>query len=113
VADQVPTLQDLVKQTQEAQRRLALAQTDLAEMEVTGVAGGGLVTVIMRGDGEVTGVEFAPAVFDEADTESLGALTKTALRQATDAIKAATQEKLAAVSAAFGITPGTDRYQGH
>jgi nucleoid-associated protein EbfC len=110
MADEMPALQDLVQQTQEAQRRLVLAKADLAEMEVAGVAGGGLVTVIMRGDGEVTGVAFDPAVFDDADAESLGALTLTALRQAADALRSATQEKMAAVSACFGITPGADRY---
>jgi nucleoid-associated protein EbfC len=113
VADEMPNLQDLMKQTQEAQRRLVLARADLAELEVTGVAGGGLVTVIMRGDGEVTGVAFDAAVFDETDAESLGGLTLDALRQATDAIRSATQEKMAAVSAGFGITPGTGRYPGY
>jgi DNA-binding YbaB/EbfC family protein len=113
VADEMPNLEDLMKRTQEAQRRLVLARADLAELEVAGVAGGGLVTVIMKGDGEVTGVAFDPAVFDEADAESLGALTLAALRQATDAIRSAVQEKMAAVSAGFGITPGADRYQGY
>jgi nucleoid-associated protein EbfC len=113
VADEKPTLQDLMQQAQEAQRRLVLARADLAELEVTGVAGGGLVTVIMSGEGEVTGVAFDPAVFDEADAESLGALTLAALRQATDAIRSATQEKMAAVSAGFGTTPGSDRYPGY
>lgn len=113
MADETPNLQDLMKQTQEARQRLVLARADLAELEVTGVAGGGLVTVIMRGDGEVTGVAFDPAVFDEADAESLGGLTLAALRQATDEIRSVTQEKMAAVSAGFGITPGTDRYPSY
>jgi nucleoid-associated protein EbfC len=113
VADERPTLQDLVKQAQEGQRRLALAQADLAELEVTGVAGGGLVTVTMRGDGEVASVAFDPAGFDETDAESLAALTLAALRQATDAIRSAAQEKMAAVSAGFGITPGSGRYPGY
>jgi nucleoid-associated protein EbfC len=113
VAEETPTMQDLVKQTQEVQRRLVLARADLAEMEVTGVAGNGLVTVIMRADGEVTGVAFDPTVFDETDAESLGALTLAALAQATDAIRSAVQEKMAAVSAGFGITPRADRYPGY
>jgi DNA-binding YbaB/EbfC family protein len=113
VADETPTLQDLVQQAQEAQRRLVLARADLAELEVTGVAGNGLVTVMMRGDGEVTGLAFDPAVFDDTDPESLGALTLAALRQATEAIRSATQEKMAAVSASFGITPGANRYPGY
>jgi nucleoid-associated protein EbfC len=113
VAAEKPTLQDLVKQTQEAQRRLVLARADLAELEVTGVAGNGLVKVVMRGDGEVTGVTFDPAGFEDADAESLAAHTLAALGQATEGIRSATQEKMAAVSAGFGTTPGANRYQGY
>jgi nucleoid-associated protein EbfC len=113
VADEMPTLQDVGQQTQEAKRRLVLARADLAEIEVTGVAGGGLVTVIMRGDGEVTGVAFDPAVFDEADAELLGALTLAALSEATEAIRSATREKMAAVSTGLGIGPGADRHPGY
>jgi len=110
VADEMPSVDDLVKQTQEAQRRLVLARADLIEMEASGVAGGGLVRVTMRGDGEVTGVVFDPAVFDDADAESLGALTLAALSQATNEIRSAAQDKMAAVTAGFGFTPGADRH---
>lgn len=91
MADDMPNLQDLMKRTQGAHRRRVLTRADLAELEVAGVAGSGLVTVIMRGDLEVTGVAFDPAVFDEADAESLADLTLAALRQATDAVRSATQ----------------------
>ncbi len=55
------TLQDLARQAHELRERLVLVQAELAEMEVTGNAGGGLVTVAMRGDGEVTQGTEAPA----------------------------------------------------
>jgi nucleoid-associated protein EbfC len=93
VADETPTPHDLVQQTQEEQRQLVLARADLAELEVVGIAGGGLVTVIMRGDGEVTGVAFDPAVFDEDDARSLGDLTLAALRHAADTIRSVTREQ--------------------
>ncbi len=107
MAGEPPNLEDLVKQTQEVQRRLVLAQADLAETEVTGTAGGGLVTVTMTGSGEVTRVAFDQAVFDEGDAESLGALTLAVISQATDAIKSLTTEKMAAVSAGFQAALGT------
>jgi DNA-binding YbaB/EbfC family protein len=101
VAGEPPSLRDLVKQTQEIQRRLVLTQAELAEMEVTRSAGGRLVTVTMRGDGEITRVAFAQAAVDQGDADSLAELTLAAIGQATDAIKSLTTEKMAAVSAGF------------
>ncbi len=75
MAGEPTTLRDLAKQAQEMRERLVLAQAELAEMEVTGSAGGGLVTVTMRGDGEVTRVAFDQAAVDRGDAESLAALT--------------------------------------
>ncbi len=100
------TYRDLVEQTQELQRRFALAQADLAETELAGTAGAGLVTVTMRGDGVVTRVAFDPAVFDDGDAESLAALTLAAISQATERVRAVTEEKMAAVSAGLSGTAG-------
>jgi nucleoid-associated protein EbfC len=99
VAGNQITLQDLARQASELRERLVLVQSDLAEMEVTGSADGGLVTVTMRGDGEVTRVAFDQVALDEGDTESLAALTLTALRRATDALKSLTADKMAALTA--------------
>ena len=86
-----PKLQYLMQGLQAVQKGLALAQQDLEEIEVTGSAGGGLVTVVMRGTGEVTSIKFNQAAVDEGNPESLGTLTVTALRSATDALKSATR----------------------
>jgi nucleoid-associated protein EbfC len=102
VAGKPSTYRDLLEKTQELQRRFVLAQADLAETELAGTAGAGMVTVTMRGDGVVTRVAFDQAVFDEGDAASLGALTLAAIRQAADAVKAVTEEKMAAVSAGLG-----------
>jgi nucleoid-associated protein EbfC len=107
MAHERPTLQDLTEQTQELRQRLVLARTELTEMEVTGSAGG-LVTVTMRGDGEVTRVVFDQAAVDEGDAESLAALTLTAIRHATDTLKSLAADKMAALSAGIDAIWGTD-----
>ncbi len=101
------TLQDLARQARELAERLVLVQTELAEMEVTGSADGGLVTVTMRGDGELTRVAFDQAAFDQGDAESLAALTLTAIRHATDALKSLTADKMATLTADMEATIGT------
>jgi len=103
VAGEQPTFQDLAKKTQELRQQLVLAKIDLAEMEVTGSADGGLVTVTMRGDGEVTRVVIDQAAVDEGDAESLAATTLTAIRRASEALKALTAERLADLTASFDV----------
>jgi hypothetical protein len=50
------------KQLMQLQQQLAAAQAELAAAEVTGTAGGGLVTVTAAGSGEVRSVRIDPAV---------------------------------------------------
>lgn len=106
MADSPSNYHDLLEQTKELRRRIVLAQADLAETELAGTAGAGLVTVNMRGDGVVTRVAFDPAVFDDGDAESLAALTLAAINRATEAIRAVTEQKMAAVSYGLGGTAG-------
>ena len=101
------TLQDVARQARELAERLVLVQAELAEMEVTGSAASGLVTVTMRGDGEVTRVAFDQAALDQGDPESLAALTLTAIRHATDALKSLTADKMAALTAGMEAAMGT------
>jgi DNA-binding YbaB/EbfC family protein len=87
-----------MQQAQEMQQQLVSAQAELAEAELTGTAGDGLVRVTMRGDGEVTRVVFDQAAIDEGDAEFLARLTLTAMREAMDAVKASSRERMAAVA---------------
>ena len=96
------TLRDVMKRVQELQQHMLSAQAELAETEVTGSAGGGLVTVTMLGNGEVSGVRFDQAALDEGDAESLAALTLTALRQATETVKSLTTQRMATATGLDG-----------
>jgi DNA-binding YbaB/EbfC family protein len=66
-----PNLQQLMKQAQKMQQQLAEAQAELAEAEVTGTAGGGLVSVTISGSGEVKSVKIDPKAVDPDDVETL------------------------------------------
>ncbi|MFD0851951.1 YbaB/EbfC family nucleoid-associated protein, partial [Actinomadura adrarensis] len=56
-------IQSLMRQAQE----LLSAQQKLAEAEVTGTAGGGLVSATVNGQGEVTGLSIDPKAIDPDD----------------------------------------------
>ncbi len=104
-----PPPRDLVKRMQEMRRHIVLVQAELVDMEVRGTAGDGLVTVVMRGNGEVIGVTFDQAAVDEGDAEALAALTLTALRHAIDALRSRTAERMAALDADIVRMMGTPR----
>ncbi|MGO3326852.1 YbaB/EbfC family nucleoid-associated protein [Gordonia sp. (in: high G+C Gram-positive bacteria)] len=69
----------LLAQVQEMQAKVVAAQDEIANTEVTGQAGNGLVTVTGTGVGEVTGIEIARDVVDPDDIDTLQDLIVGAL----------------------------------
>ena len=77
-----PNMQQLMKQAQKMQAQLVEAQAKLAETEVTGTAGGGLVTAVVTGSGDVVSLKIDPKAVDPEDVESLEDLVVAAIRDA-------------------------------
>ena len=75
-----PNMQQLMKQAQKMQQQMAAAQAELAAAELTGSAGGGLVTVTLNGAGEVRSLKIDPNAVDPNDVESLEDLVLAAIR---------------------------------
>jgi DNA-binding YbaB/EbfC family protein len=97
-----PNLQQLLKQAQKMQEQVASAQAELAGTELTGTAGGGLVTVTMTGTGEVTGVKIDPKAVDPDDVETLEDLVLAAIHNAAEAVRALTEQKMGPVAGGLG-----------
>ena len=97
-----PNLQQLMKQAQQMQQQVADAQAELAEAELTGTAGGGLVTVTIKGTGEVTAVKIDPKAVDPDDVETLEDLVLAALHNATEAVRELTEQKMGPLTAGLG-----------
>jgi DNA-binding YbaB/EbfC family protein len=97
-----PNLQQLMKQAQKMQEQMVTAQAELAEAEVSGTAGGGLVTVTMRGSGEVVAVKIDPKAVDPDDVETLEDLVLAAIHNANDAVKQLTEEKMGPLTSGLG-----------
>ncbi len=77
-----PNMQQLMKQAQKMQQQMMEAQSRLAEARVEGTAGGGLVTAVVTGSGEVLSLKIDPRAVDPDDVESLEDLVVAALRDA-------------------------------
>lgn len=103
-------MQELLQQAQAMQERLFSAQRELAEAEVTGTAGGGLVTATVNGQGEVTGLTIDPKAIDpddSADTaETVADLVLAAIRDAGRAAQRLQQEKMGPLAEGLGGAGG-------
>ena len=75
-------MQQLMKQAQKMQQKLAEAQAELAAAEVTGSAGGGLVSATLSGGGVLLSLTIDPAAVDPEDVETLQDLIVAAVRDA-------------------------------
>jgi DNA-binding YbaB/EbfC family protein len=84
------------------QQQLAAAQAELAEAEVTGTAGGGLVTVTIAGTGEVTAVKIDPKAVDPDDVETLEDLVLAAIHNASEAVREMTEQKMGPLTSGLG-----------
>ena len=97
-----PDMARLLEQAQQMQQQLAAAQEQLAQEEVTGTAGGNLVSVTMTGQGEVTAVTIAPAAVDPDDVESLQDLIVAAFRDASRAVNELTASRMGPLAGGLG-----------
>ncbi|WP_344829086.1 YbaB/EbfC family nucleoid-associated protein [Actinocorallia longicatena] len=79
--------QAVLAQAQKMQEQLFAAQEQLAHVEVTGTAGGGLVSATVNGQGELVGLVVDPKVIDGADpvetAETVADLVLAAVREAS------------------------------
>jgi DNA-binding YbaB/EbfC family protein len=94
----------LMQQAQKMQQEMQKAQEELARMEVTGEAGGGLVKVTMTGKHAVRRVEIDPSLLD--DKEMLEDIVTAAINDAVNRIAATTQDRMSNMTAGINLPPG-------
>ncbi len=100
-----PNLGDLMKQAQQMQEQMQKAQAKLADAEVTGEAGAGLVKVVMTGRHDVKRVTIDPSLLSE-DKEVLEDLLAAAVNDAVRRVEASSKDLLSGLTAGLNIPPG-------
>jgi DNA-binding YbaB/EbfC family protein len=98
-------LAGLMKQAQTMQENMKLAQEAIAAMEVEGEAGGGMVKIVMTGRHDVKRVTIAPTLLSE-DKDMLEDLVAAAMNDAVRKVEAASQQKMAGLTAGMPLPPG-------
>jgi nucleoid-associated protein EbfC len=98
-------LGNLMRQAQQMQENMQKAQAELAEIEVTGESGAGMVKVTLNGRHEAKKVAIEPKLLGE-DKEMLEDLITAAINDAERRIAARTQEKYSGLMSGLNLPPG-------
>ncbi len=96
---------NLMKQAQKMQEQLQQAQAKLADAEVTGESGAGLVKVTMNGRHDVSNVSIDPSVMEE-DKELLEDLLAAAVNDAVRKFEVSSKQKMEEATAGLNLPPG-------
>ena len=95
----------LMQQAQRMQEDMKRAQEEIAKLEVTGQAGGGMVSVTMNGRHEVRRVAIDRKVMTE-DPEMTEDLVAAAFNDAVNKVAAVSQEKMGTVAGGVNLPAG-------
>jgi nucleoid-associated protein EbfC len=98
-------MKDLMKQAQKMQEELQKTQQELADMEVEGTAGGGMVTVKMNGQHKVLSIKIDPEAVDPDDVEMLEDLIIAAFNEAETKISQTSENEMSKLTGGMKI-PG-------
>jgi nucleoid-associated protein EbfC len=103
-------MQQLLAAAQQMQEQLLNAQEELADAEVEGSAGGGLVKAVVNGQGELVDLSIDAAAIDPASPEesaqTVADLVLAAVRDANRAAGELQQQMMGPFAAGFGGAPG-------
>ncbi|WP_072396891.1 YbaB/EbfC family nucleoid-associated protein [Hyphomicrobium sp. CS1GBMeth3] len=99
-------LMGMMNKVKDMQQRMQRLQEELAALEVTGSAGGGLVSVTLTGKGDMKGVKIDPSLLKPEDAEIVEDLIVAANADAKAKVEASLQEKMAEVTGGLPLPPG-------
>ena len=97
--------QKMMKMAAQMQADMARAQEELAAAEVTGTAGGGMVTATMSGSGELRAVKIDPQAVDPDDVELLEDMVVAAIAEAKKNADALQQQLMGGITQGINL-PG-------
>lgn len=96
---------DIMKQAQQVQENLQKTQEEIANTEVTGEAGAGMVKVVMTGRHDIRKVDIDPALLGD-DLEMLQDLIAAAVNDANKKVEKVNQDKMADLTTGIGLPEG-------
>lgn len=101
-------MQQIMQQAQEMQQKMQSLQDQLAEVEVHGQAGGGMVKVTMTCKGSLENIDIDPSVIDPDDKEMLEDLVKAAINDAKGKIDQTIADETQKMMQGMGMPAGME-----
>ncbi len=99
-------IQKMMKQAQKMQEQMQRAQEELGQKTVEVTAGGGKVTVVANGAGDVLSIKISKDVVDPNDVEMLEDLVLTGIQKAIEQGRALMQDEMGKITGGMGLPPG-------
>lgn len=99
-------LGQMMKQAQQLQAKMAEMQEQLAELEITGASGGGMVQVTINGRGEARRVRIDPSLVQPDDASVLEDLVCAAFNDAKAKLEETVREKMSELTGGLPLPPG-------
>ena len=99
-------LMGMMKQAKQLQEKMQGVQEEIANMSISGASGGGLVSVVANGKGDVRSLKIDPSLLKPEDVEILEDLVVAALADARSKAEAAVAEKMQAMTGGLNLPPG-------
>jgi DNA-binding YbaB/EbfC family protein len=96
----------LMKQAGEMQAKMQEMQEKLAELEITGEAGAGMVKIIINGKGYAKAVAIDPQLMGEEDREVLEDLIAAAINDAKSKLETQSAEQMKGLTEGLPLPPG-------
>ncbi|OPB29022.1 YbaB/EbfC family nucleoid-associated protein [Bartonella sp. WD12.1] len=96
----------MMKKAKEMQEKMQQMQDDLANLHITGTAGGGLVSITLNGKNTISAIKIDPSLINPEEVEILEDLIMAAHNEAKAKIETAIAEKTQSITAGLPIPPG-------
>lgn len=101
----MPDMDDLLRQAQQMQSKMAAMQEELAKKNVEGSSGGGMVSAVANGKQEILSISIDKSVVDPEDIEMLQDLVTAAVNDALRRSRSMAEQGLASLTGSFSF-PG-------
>ena len=105
-----PDFNEIMKQAQAMQEKLQAAQAQLAETEVQGASGGGMVRLTLKGTGELRKLDIDPELLKPEEAEVVADLIIAAHADAKRKLEEAQAETMKAVAGPLAGMPGFPKF---
>ena len=98
----------MMKQAQQMQKQMAEVQKRIDDMEMEGISGGGLVSVLLSGKGEMKKISINDSLLEEKEPDILEDLVIAAHNDALKKLEKRKAQEMESVSGGLKMPPGLD-----